>query len=348
MNGERTVLVTGGSGFLGGWCVVEALRQGYRVRTTVRTPSREEEVRASVATQIDAGERLEVVSADLMSDEGWPGAVAGCAFVLHVASPFPEAQPKDPDELIVPAREGALRVLRAGLDAGAERVVMTSSVAAVRNSRDGALEGRRAMDESDWSEPADPQMTPYAKSKTLAERAAWEYVGERGATERLVTIQPGAIVGPLLGEDRSYSLQAIARLLEGGMPGLPRMGFSFIDVRDVAALHVLAMTAPAAGGQRLIAASDFLWFSDVAQILREELGADAKKVPTRKIPNFVVRGMALVDPGIRSVASELGHESRFSIENAKSRTGWEPRPVRETVVDCARSLLAHPAPITAG
>jgi nucleoside-diphosphate-sugar epimerase len=190
-------------------------------------------------------------------------------------------------------------------------------------------------------------MTPYAKSKTLAEQAAWELVRERGAAERLVTIQPGAIVGPLLGDDRSYSLQAIARLLEGGMPGLPRMGFSFIDVRDVASLHVLAMTAPAAGGQRLIAASDFLWFTDVARILREELGDQARKVPNRKIPDFVVRGIALFDPGIRSVASELGHESRFSIENARSRTGWEPRPVRETIVDCAHSLLAHPAPAAA-
>jgi dihydroflavonol-4-reductase len=347
MSGEETVLVTGGSGFLGGWAAVEALRRGYRVRATLRSLSREGEVRAGIASEIDPGDRLEFVEADLLSDEGWPQAVAGCRHVLHVASPFPEAQPKDPDELIVPARDGALRVLREALDAGAERVVMTSSVAAVRNSRDGALEGRRVMDEEDWSEPADPRMTPYAKSKTLAERAAWELVRERGQTERLVTVQPGAIVGPLLGDDRSYSLQAIARLLEGGMPGLPRMGFSFIDVRDVAALHVLAMTAPAAGGQRLIAASDFLWFSDVAQILRDELGAEASKVPTRKIPNFVVRGMALLDPGIRSVASELGHESRFSIESARTRTGWEPRPVRESIVDCAHSLLAHPAPAPA-
>jgi nucleoside-diphosphate-sugar epimerase len=347
MNGEQTVLVTGGSGFLGSWCLVEALQRGYRVRATVRDPSRSGEVRANVATQLDPGDRLEVVQADLTSDDGWAAATAGCAYVLHVASPFPEAQPKDPDELIVPARDGALRVLRHALDAGAERIVMTSSVAAVRNSRDGALEGRREMDEEDWSDPTDPAMTPYAKSKTLAERAAWELMEERGATERLVTIQPGAIVGPLLGTDRSYSLQAIGRLLEGGMPGLPRMGFSFIDVRDVAALHVLAMTAPAAGGQRLIAASDFLWFTDVAQILREELGEEARKVPTRKIPNFVVRGMALLDPGIRTVASDLGRESRFSIENARSRTGWEPRPVRETIVDCARSLLAQQSAVGA-
>ena len=219
---------------------------------------------------------------------------------------------------------------------------MTSSVAAVRNGRDGALEGRREMTEEDWSDPADPHMTPYAQSKNIAERAAWELVRERGAEDRLVTIQPGAIVGPLLGADRSYSLEAIARLLEGRMPGLPRLGFAFIDVRDVAALHVAAMTAPEAGGQRLIAAGEFLWFSEVAQILRERLGADASKVPTRNVPNFVVRAMALVDPGVRSVANELGREARYSAENARRRMGWTPRPVEETIVDCARSLLGQP------
>lgn len=343
MNGDGTVLVTGGSGFLGGWCIVEALRAGHRVRTTVRSSSREPEVRAAVATVLDPGDRLEVVRADLTDDAGWTEALAGCEYVLHVASPFPPKQPKDPDELIVPAREGALRVLRAGLDAGAKRIVMTSSVAAVRNDRDGALEGRRELTEEDWSDPTDPHMSPYAKSKNLAERAAWELMRERGAEEKLVTIQPGAIVGPVLGDDRSYSLEAISRLLEGRMPGLPRLGFAFVDVRDVAALHVLAMSAPEAAGQRLIAAGEFLWFSDVARILRERLGEDARKVPTRKVPNFVVRGMAMVDPGVRSVASELGHEARYSAENAKRRTGWQPRPAEESIVDCAHSLLAHPA-----
>jgi nucleoside-diphosphate-sugar epimerase len=344
MNGDQTVLVTGGSGFLGGWCVVEALRRGYRVRATLRDLAREDEVRANVAGETEAGDRLELVQTDLMGDEGWGDAAAGCEFVLHVASPFPEAQPKNPDELIVPARDGALRVLEAGLDAGAQRIVMTSSVAAVRNERDGALEGRREMTEADWSDPADPDMSPYARSKNLAERAAWELARERGADDRLVTVQPGAIIGPVLGTDRSYSLQAIERLLDGKMPGLPRLGFAFIDVRDVAALHVGAMTAPEAGGQRLIAAGEFLWFSDVARILRQRLGDDAKKVPTRKVPNFVVRGMALVDPGVRSVASELGHEARYSTANATRRVGgWKPRPVEESIVDCARSLLLHPA-----
>ena len=343
MAGDQTVLVTGGSGFLGGWCVVEALQRGYRVRTTVRDLARESEVRAAVGSRIDAGERLTVVAADLMGDEGWAQAVEGCEYVLHVASPFPPAQPKDPDELIVPAREGTLRVLRASLAAGVQRVVVTSSVAAVRNGGADARAEGRELTEEDWSDPEDLSLTPYTRSKTIAELAAWKFMREQGAEERLVTVQPGAIVGPVLSPDRSYSLEAIERLLEGRMPGLPRLGFSFIDVRDVAALEVAALSAPEAGGQRLLAAGAFLWFSDVAEILRRRLGEQAGKVPTRKIPNFVVRAMALVDPSVRSVAGELGHKTTYSLENARRRVGWSPRPVEETIVDCALSLLAQPA-----
>jgi dihydroflavonol-4-reductase len=343
MGDEQTVLVTGGSGFLGGWCIVELLQRGYRVRTTIRDLAREGEVRAGVGSQVDAGDRLTVHAADLMSDDGWAQAVEGCNYVLHVASPFPAAQPKDPDELIVPAREGTLRVLRTSLAAGVERVVVTSSVAAVRKSgRDTGREDRE-LTEEDWNDPDDTSLTPYTRSKTIAELAAWDFMRGQGAEDRLVTVQPGAIVGPLLSGDRSYSLEAIERLLEGRMPGLPRLGFSFIDVRDVAALEVAAMTAPQAAGQRLLAAGSFLWFSDVAEILRARLGEDARKVPTRKIPNFAVRAMALVDPSVRSVAGELGQKTTYSLENARRRVGWSPRPVEETIVDCARSLLAQPA-----
>ncbi len=342
MHAEQTVLVTGGSGFLGGWCLVEALQRGYRVRTTVRDLAREEEVRAGVGAQVEVGDRLTVLAADLTSEDGWAQAVAGCDYVMHVASPFPPAQPKDPEELIAPARDGTLRVLRAALAAGVTRIVVTSSVAAVRTSRGGALRGERELTEADWNDPDDPAQTPYARSKTIAELAAWQLVREQGAEERLVTVQPGAIVGPVLGRDRSYSLEAVERLLEGRMPGLPRLGFSFVDVRDVAALEVAALTAGEAGGQRLIAAAQFLWLAEVAEILRRRLGAEARKAPTRQIPNFVVRAMALVDPSVRSVASELGWRTSYSVENARRRVGWTPRPVEETIVDCARSLIAHP------
>jgi dihydroflavonol-4-reductase len=341
-DGEQTVLVTGGSGFLGGWCLVELLQRGYRARTTVRDLARESDVRAAVGTQVDARDRLDVVVADLTNDDGWADAVAGCDYVLHVASPFPPAQPKDPDELIVPARDGTLRVLRASLAAGVKRIVLTSSVAAVRRPGPGSVANGRELTEDDWNDPDNPHATPYTRSKTIAERAAWDFMRAEGAEDRLVTVQPGAIIGPVLGRDRSYSLQAVERMLTGKMPGLPRLGFSFIDVRDVAALEVGAMTAPEAGGQRLIAASTFLWFSDVATILREQLGPDARKVPRRGVPDFVVRVLARFDPELRSIVGELGHRTTYSVENARRRVGWTPRPMQDTIVDCARSLLAHP------
>jgi dihydroflavonol-4-reductase len=344
MDGEQTVLVTGGSGFLGGWCLVELLKRGYRARTTVRDPAREAEVRADVGSQVELGDRLAVVAADLTEDRGWPEAVDGCDYVLHVASPFPPAQPKDPDELIVPAREGTLRVLRASLEAGVRRVVVTSSVAAVRNAGPDPGSDGRELSEADWTDPDNQHLTPYTRSKTIAELAAWEYMRAQGAEDRLVTVLPGAIIGPVLGEDRSYSLQAVERMLNGRMPGLPRLGFSFIDVRDVAALEVSAMTAADAGGQRLIAASTFLWFSDVAAILREQLGPDARRVPRRRVPDVLVRLLALFDPEVRSVVGELGEKTTYSLENAKRRVEWAPRPVEETIVDCARSLLAQRTP----
>ena len=342
MDGDQMVLVTGGSGFLGGWCLVELLRRGYRARTTIRDLSREQEVRASVRSEVDAEDRLEVRAADLTRDQGWAEAIEGCDYVLHVASPFPPAQPKDPDELIVPARDGTLRVLRESLAAGVGRVVVTSSVAAVRHGGNSGRPGRE-LTELDWSDPDNLELSPYVRSKTIAERAAWDYMRAEGAEEKLVTVQPGAIIGPVLGRDRSYSLQAVERMLTGRMPGLPALGFSFIDVRDVAALEVGALTAPEAAGQRLIAAGRFLWLSDVAAILRERLGPDARKVPRRRVPNVVVRAMARFDPEVRSVTGDLGVKTAYSMENAERRVGWSPRPVEETIVECARSLLGQSA-----
>lgn len=332
----KTVLVTGGSGYLGGWCVIELLRRGYTVRTTVRDLSREVEVRATVGTQVDAGDRLTVVAADLLDDAGWEDAVGGCDYVLHVASPFPPVQPKDPDELIVPARDGTLRVLAASLDAGVERIVVTSSVAAISGS--GKPVHGRPLDERDWSDPDNPKLSPYARSKTIAERAAWDFVRERDATERLATVNPGAIVGPALNEDRSFSLQAIERLL-GGMPGVPRIGFSFVDVRDVADLEIRAMTAPEAGGERFVAVTTFQWMADIATVLRSRMGEAAAKVPSRSIPDFVVRAMGIFDPSVRSIVGQLGRKTEASSEKARTRLGWSPRPIDETIVECAESLL---------
>jgi dihydroflavonol-4-reductase len=331
----KTVLVTGGSGFLGSWCAIELLRRGHRVRATVRDLAREPEVRAAIGGQVDPGERLSFFAADLGADAGWEEAARGCQFVLHVASPFPPQQPKDPDDLIVPARDGTLRVLRAALGAGAERVVITSSVAAIG----GGAHSEEPLTEENWTDLGNPQLSPYVRSKTIAERAAWDFVeanlGERG---RIAVVNPGAILGPALSEDRSFSLEAIERLLKG-MPGVPRIGFSFVDVRDVADLQIKAMTAPEAAGQRLIAVGEFAWMSEVAEVLRARLGDDAAKVPTRRVPNLLVRAMGLFDPGVRSIVGQLGRRSNYSSEKARTTLGWTTRPLEETVVETARSML---------
>jgi nucleoside-diphosphate-sugar epimerase len=334
--GGQTVLVTGGSGFLGGWCVIELLRQGYDVRTTVRDLSKEPELRSRFEPEIDAGSRLTVLAADLTGDDGWPEAVAGCDYVLHVASPFPPSQPKDPDELIVPAREGTLRVLGAALEAGARRVVVTSSIAALRQPADPP-EG--PLDETYWTD-LHKDLTAYTRSKTVAEMAAWELVRERAQEDRLAVVNPGAILGPVLADDLSYSLEVIERMLKG-MPGVPNLGFSFVDVRDVARLEILAMTSPGAGGERFIAADRWLWMAEVASILRDRLGERASKVPTRTVPNLVVRGMALFDGGVRSVVGDLGKRNEVSSEKARTRLGWSPMPIEDSIAETAEALIAH-------
>ena len=335
MNSKGAVLVTGGSGFLGGWCIIKLLQAGYRVRTTLRDLTREAEVRRWLAPQVDAGDRLTFHPADLTSDVGWRAAIEGCEFVQHVASPFPLAQPKDPQELIVPAREGALRVLRFANECGVKRVVLTSSIIAIRNS--GNVKTRNFTEEN-WSDPDAPGLSAYGQSKTIAERAAWDFAKKNPSTQ-LAVVCPGLILGPPLSLDISPSLAVVQRMLDGKMPGIPRLSFAVVDVRDAADLHLLAMTSPQAAGQRYIAGGPSLWFADIAKILRERLGADAPKVPKKEIPNIMVRLAALFDPALRSIVGDLGVQNKFSIDKARA-LGWKPRPVEDCVVDTARGLIA--------
>ena len=331
----KTVLVTGGSGYLGGWCIVELLRRGYRVRTTVRHASREHEVHAAVDSEVDSHHNLTVHQADLLSDDHWDHVIEGCDYVLHVASPLPVSQPKDPDELILPAREGTERVVSRALDAGVERVVLTSSVAAIRGGNEG-----RALDESMWTDLSSPDLTPYVQSKTIAEQAAWGLAAEREARERLAAVNPTVIIGPTLSDDTSASLEVIQRLLKG-IPAIPRLSFGFVDVRDVADLEIRAMTAPEAGGERFVANTKSLWMSDVGEVLRQRLGERASKVPTRIAPDLLVRAMALFDGGIRSFKSSLGKRTDYRTTKAQDVLGWSPRPIEETITEAAESLIAH-------
>ncbi|WP_439815206.1 NAD-dependent epimerase/dehydratase family protein [Zavarzinia sp. CC-PAN008] len=333
VDGGDLVLVTGGSGYIAGWVIVELLRRGYRVRATLRSLSREAEVRAAIATQLDAAGRLEFAVADLLSDEGWGGAMQGVRFVQHVASPLGIGEYSGKD-LVSPARDGAGRVLRAARTAGVARVVMTSSVVAAEPPASGGT----ASDETVWSAVDALDDTSYTRSKTLAEREAWAIAEREGLA--LTTILPAFVQGPVLGPDIGGSVTVLQRLLKGAMPRLPRLGFTFVDVRDLAALHVDAMTASQAAGQRLIAAGEFLWLADVAQILRSELGEQAARVPTKLAPDFLVRLGAMFDRDLRQVTPNLGLRRVFSAGKAEHLLGWRSRPARQSILDAARSLIA--------
>jgi dihydroflavonol-4-reductase len=337
MSGGETVLVTGGSGYIGGWCVASLLQRGYVVRTTVRDLAKEAAVRASLGKIVDPGNRLSFYAANLTSDDGWDAAVEGCDYVLHVASPLGVSDPKDPNELIVPAREGAKRAIAAAIKAKVKRVVMTSSVAATNR---GSLSADWTADETVWTDPASPKLSVYAQSKTLAERAAWELIHSSSGHTTLATVNPALVLGPVTSDDFSESVQVVERLLSGRVPGLPRLGFNVVDVRDVADLHIRAMTDDKAAGERFIAAGNFAWMTDIAGMLRAELGGAAAKVPTRKMPDFVIRLAGLFDKDLGSVTPGLGHRHDFSHDKAERILGWKPRPLQETIMDCANSLIA--------
>ncbi len=333
------VLVTGGTGFVAAHCLVQLLAAGHETRATVRDLKRESDVRAMLRQggAGDVGERLTLFRADLNADAGWAEAAAGCDYVLHVASPFPSTVPKDENELIAPARDGALRVLKAARGAGVKRVVMTSSFAAIGY---GAPKDRTAaFTEEDWTNLNDPTVQPYPKSKTIAERAAWDFIAREGGTLELAVVNPVLVLGPVLGPDTSPSILFISRLLDGSLPGCPDLSFGVVDVRDVADLHLRAMIAPAARGERFLAtAGDFVSVREIAGMLKDGLGAAARKVPTRALPSWLMRVVGLFDSQVKGILPELGKRKNALNEKARRLLGWTPRSPREAVLATARSL----------
>lgn len=310
------VVVTGASGFIAGHVIAELRSHGYRVRGTARRP-------------VDGLD--DVVTADLSRDDGWAAAVEGCDYVMHVASPFPNETPKSEDELVRPAVDGTLRVLRAAADAGVKRVVMTSSIAAVSSGHpDEAV-----RTEADWS--IVDRSAAYAKSKTLAEQAAWDFARASGLD--LVTVNPGMVLGPLLGPTIGTSVQVVRRLLTREVPASPKMGFAPVDVRDVAIAQRLAMETPAAAGNRYILAGDNVWMRDIAAMLAEEFNPRGYRVPTGALPTSLLRVMALFDSSIRPALEFVGRRELVSADKARSELGWTMRPVRDTILDTARSLI---------
>jgi nucleoside-diphosphate-sugar epimerase len=276
-------------------------------------------------------------AANLESDAGWKEAAEGCEYVLHVASPFPADVPWNEDELIVPAREGTLRVLRAARDAGVKRVVLTSSFAAIGY---GQRPQTKPFDETNWTDVKVEGVSAYAKSKTIAERAAWDFMAREGGALELAVVNPVGVFGPALAADTSTSILIVKMLMDGAMPGCPRIWFGVVDVRDVADLHLRAMTNPAAKGERFLAvAGDFMSMLEIAQVLRRKLPAAARRVPKRELPDWLLRTAAVFVPRVRQVLPELGKRKNATNEKAKTVLGWTPRPKEECVVATAESLV---------
>jgi dihydroflavonol-4-reductase len=334
--GKPTVLVSGVSGFIAKHCAVEMLQAGFGVRGTVRSMKRADEVRSTIAKHADVS-RLEFVEADLESDAGWKEAAAGCAHVLHVASPFPPDQPRDEQELIRPAVEGTLRVLRAAAAAGVQRFVQTSSMVAVMYGHPRTR--TEPFTESDWSNLDAPGITAYAKSKTLAEKAGREFAAGPGAGLHYSTVNPGLVLGPALDRDIGTSAGFIRLFLKGKYPGAPRLKIPVVDVRDVAKMHRLAVERDVPTGGRYLGSADCLWLVEIARAIRNGLGPAARKVPDRELPDWLVKFVALFDGAARQTAPDLGKDFRVDASATRRALGMEFIPAPDSAVALARSLI---------
>jgi nucleoside-diphosphate-sugar epimerase len=330
------VLLTGISGFLGGHVALQLLNAGYTVRGSVRNLNRADKVRATLATAGADTTRLEFVALDLLSDAGWDGAMDGVRYLQHTASPFALETPKDENEFIRPAVEGTRRAITAALASQVERIVLTSSIAAIQY---GHADYSRPLTEADWTNADSPTTGAYPKSKTLAEREAWALMDAAGRHNDLAVINPAGIFGPLLDEDPGTSSMLVRRLLDGKLPAVPKLAMSVIDVRDVAALQVDAMTNPAAGGQRCIASQGTYWMSDMGRMLRPAF--PDRRVPTAELPNWVVRLVALFDRDVRDNMHEMGTHKRVDGHLGSKRLGRPLISAAEASIATGKSLIQY-------
>ncbi len=337
----KTILVTGGTGYIAGEIIDQLLEAGHTVHTTIRDRKKSEH---GLRDRFDVGAtKLKIFQADLMDDAGWAEANEGCDAVAHVASPISVRTPKHEDEMIVPARDGTIRALRFAKQAGVRRFVQTSSMAAVAYGRDEKV---YTVDESDWTDISHPDVTPYAKSKTIAERAARDWMfasgGQGDQGMEFVSVNPAMVLGPVYDGDFSPSVVAIKQILSGAMPMAPDLGFGIVDTRDCAALHVKCLLEPGLAGERFLASGKFMKIIEIADVLRARLPAEqTRKVPKRVMPNWMFAAVSLFNPGVRSIKNELGKTRNVDAEHARDVLGWETRPPEQSVVDCAESLIAH-------
>ena len=336
---QTTVLVSGATGFIAKHCILKLLEQNYKVRGTIRSMESEAGLRATFAKHFKADDRLAFVPADLISDAGWREAVVGCQYVLHTASPVPSKPPKDENEVIAPAREGTLRVLKAAVSAKVKRVVVTSSIAAISNGHDD--HGTKVFNENDWSNTGRP-MSAYAKSKTLAERASWDFINNlEDSPMELSTINPGYVLGPILDHHFSPSGEIIRKLMRRDLPGCPDLDFPVVDVRDVADAHIAAMTQPRAAGMRFCCVADNGTIQEIALIINKYFADKGYKARTWKMPNIMVRLAAVFDKTVRLVVNDLGKRYKFSNDRIIEVLNWEPHSLEEMVVAMADSMIEN-------
>jgi len=317
-NTDQTILVTGGTGFVGTQCILQLLEKGYTIKTTIRSLAKKDQLISTLekasANNID---RLTFIEADLTTDRNWNEAVKACDYVLHVASPFPAVNPEDENELIIPARDGALRVLKAARNAGVKRVVITSSFAAIGYSKDAK---DHVFTELDWTDE-NIQLPAYIKSKTVAEKAAWDFMEKEGGDLELVVINPVGIFGPALGNDYSASVQVVQGLLAGAITESPNFTMGVVDVRDVADIHIRAMLHPEAKGERFLAtANGVMSFYDVAELIKKERSAFAENVADLN-------------------QTDLSFYIELSNKKARTVLGWIPRSKEEAILASVDSLI---------
>ncbi|PXY47322.1 SDR family oxidoreductase [Flavobacterium hydrophilum] len=335
---NRRVLLTGISGFLGSHTAIQLLNKGYKVTGTVRNLSRANDLKAIIEKHTPHIQNLTIAEADLNDESKWPELTQNIDFIQHIASPFPRILPKHESDLIIPARNGVLNILKSASVNNVKRVVITSSIAAVvygKNKKDLDL----TFTEKDWTDESNKKdSTPYFRSKTIAEKAAWEYLKKNPSGLELVTVLPGAILGPVLEDDFGTSANIVIKTIDGSMPAIPKIGVEIIDVRSVADLLIKAMELPQANNQRYLASSGYLSFKNISGILKKEY--PNRKVPSKELPDFFVKLLSNFETSLKPILIDLGIERKIDRFKAVNELNWQPLSMEEAILSCAESVIA--------